>query len=1233
MAYKEASDAIYRTILPLALSSSDAILGPYPTCPAGKDGYEDELRSFTGAAGGPHLLPWEIFTRPPYDLSPQSSTLYPQPLSLSATLLSRNICVLSRLIAHVPAPACCSELETPVVKISVADRSLQFVLDLSNSFKNTLATITDVRIKGLASVHRRSCCVVASSVALIGLKLISQGSHPPLSAHACEQIVAVANSVLDQTNDVLLSRSASELFAYAGCLSGSDSWRHSVHSGLINELARESKHTLQIPAVALALGSLHKKTGGISMRSLFTPAFDSLLSSCESALVQIRGPYNLNSKDLLPIIKGLSWSLHSLNLLASSSSSCFTSNHVDKAISLCCHIMVSGIDAKSCSSTLSSEEFMLGQHVSRLANALIAALGPEFILGSNPYRWTRAILAGEMNSLGGIESLVKSWAGKRDDSTHLSDPIMSRAATAYGLEAVGFVQQLSLFSPLALSRSASNRHLPLLRQAILSPLPGLRRAGVTTLRTLAERELAESKAGVSPLIGSHSLVAEEMELELIHAFDSEDDNQSSSQIQQALLALMKARPNSCEARNRWMGLLASVALAQDHAAALPSNHQSAHVDKDKDEEGVETSESRQQPTSPPPAPSRPLSSLRLSTRLMAAKMICLLLSSDHHNLDPSPHSTADFIHQLIDIGFKAATGPTLALRPIGIELLRQVVLKYSKFPDPLFPEGHLLTQFQAQIVSALRSSLTTSSLSPISTTTRTFDPNPLISAAGMSLATTFLESQICSSDIIVMRRLMDLLCSPLQQWSQGNVPGAELELKYGEWVGIEYRVGLLRAHAQCFHLSLSSEVVQTAQAPFKLLLRDLWTSLVVDTTLLSSPPDHPEGSFPGYKSQLIIEPKALACLSSIPSLAPLVRRKGSKGGVDPDQDEADRGDDSNDTASLGVTPSIPQSALDSYHDAFPDTLKSLSLLIVESTSVNDLETEIDHSAWFRALSSSFYSLGDVCICLKRSLQGDYSSSRHKLGSSFFQAGRAANGLQGKTRATAEMTEGQIKRLTCLLTAIDRLLSLEGLLQSAPVWASVQPVCLQACDWVVSVINCLTPFLSSLDHSTHSHFLSSLLSPLQASADILRHIAQGCSPRSFDDPVMIDGLLRALVAMADHIFYRSYSPLLTSSVLDAALSLVKTSGPQPTFHLPSLLCLGLKPLLGLEEGFTADPKVIEVATSYLSSAVISAHERSMTDNVQLTEDESEAVDNTIAAVVIEMVDLVTRIKSNNNNVVM
>ncbi|KAJ9521869.1 hypothetical protein QJQ45_024737, partial [Haematococcus lacustris] len=185
-------------------------------------------------------------------------------------------------------------------------------------------------------------------------------------------------------------------------------------------------------------------------------------------------------------------------------------------------------------------------------------------------------------------------------------------------------------------------------------------------------------------------------------------------------------------------------------------------------------------------------------------------------------STLHQLQRLVEVGYKLATGPLEALRPAGVQLLDQLVQGFSQVEDPLMPGARLLEQYQAQLVSALRTALAPGSA-------------PTLLTAGWRLSTCFLASGLTAGDGVVLRRLLELLVSPLASW---HALGAEQQ--YGEWVGLQQRVALLEAHAQCTLLqwrgsdAQAAAIIGQAQRPHRLLLHSLWAALLQDWVVLST---------------------------------------------------------------------------------------------------------------------------------------------------------------------------------------------------------------------------------------------------------------------------------------------------------------------------------------------------------------------------------------------------------------
>jgi hypothetical protein len=97
-------------------------------------------------------------------------------------------------------------------------------------------------------------------------------------------------------------------------------------------------------------------------------------------------------------------------------------------------------------------------------------------------------------------------------------------------------------------------------------------------------------------------------------------------------------------------------------------------------------------------------------------------------------------------------------------------------PDPELPGHLLLEQYQAQLVSAIRTALDASS-------------GPILLEAGLQLATKILTSGMISGDQIAVKRIFSLISRPLDEFKDLYYPS------FAEWVSCKIKIRLLTAHA------------------------------------------------------------------------------------------------------------------------------------------------------------------------------------------------------------------------------------------------------------------------------------------------------------------------------------------------------------------------------------------------------------------------------------------------------
>lgn len=818
------------TLRPM-LHMQDVMLGPWLP---GPEVLEDELRAFCGRAGGPLPPVWELgltFTRG----FPRRSLLgtkihagtqwearlrvrggpYRQSQGLTARLVEVQLWVLGKLMA-------------------VLGPSYQgMVLD---ALMNAVKSREPVVKKDKEQVRSRPCVSVAVCIAaLAGLgPLARKGRTSGGGGEAiAEKVLQLVALVLEDTyGEVVLLRAAAEMVAAACCLT-SDGFTLAQVRTLCAELAESIDHNGDLDtraALILAVGCIYRAKGAICLQPM-------IMSSVEQVIAAASRPAG----------RVHLWALHSLVLMANAAGLPYTA-HVRTCLQIAQELVVSSF----------GDHPLVKPAAARLANATVAVLGPEFKLGSACYRMCKMLVT-DITPEGSITDSAR-------------DGPWSVEMTWAALENVLFAQQIILFAPRAVP---AKKHIPLLQATLSSKRGALRRVAAATLRHLAERD-------------AQSVLSQQVEGSLFMALDCEGDYQIAGQLQATLVTLMKSgvRDNP----GYWLRLLGEVALAtsrgggqgymEDVAGALQADT------ADDDDAGPPSVPQTSAPSMtnglghPGSAKKKgAMTTPRLRTRLFAAE--CLLqifasVGSDPRHRDPrarnppasaagSRRNTAepigpmrsssmevggvagspilvasldpgmdatcsggedflvDHLQSLIDLGFKLSTGDMEALRPAGVLLLREVIAFFGDVADPEVAGSNVLEQYQAQFVSVLRTALAPGGA-------------PMLSVSGGSLSTMFLETGLAAGDAVVMRRLIDLLVAPLAQWTQLSYA------MYAEWVGVQARLALLQAHAQCACIAQNGgdevcvRLVQQSQAPFKEVLLVLWIALLQDYAVLFSQP-------------------------------------------------------------------------------------------------------------------------------------------------------------------------------------------------------------------------------------------------------------------------------------------------------------------------------------------------------------------------------------------------------------
>ncbi|KAL2632357.1 hypothetical protein R1flu_017043 [Riccia fluitans] len=511
---------------------------------------------------------------------------------------------------------------------------------------------------------------------------------------------------------------------------GSDIFAARLTRSLVSETVSTSNLTLK-SSLALALGCVHRSVGGMSLSALVPPTVQALCALAKDPNENLHG-----------------WALHALWLTADAAGLSYVP-HVQATLSLAMEVLL-------------SEEHVapeLGQRIGRLVNAVVAVLGPELAPGSSLFSRCKALVA----------------------------EISTENEPAAQLECVLFTQQLALFAPRAVPVHA---HVQTLRPTLTSRQPSLRQAAASTLRHLSERD---------PV----SMVEERIEEDLFAMLDNETDESIIKIVRSTLQRLLEAACPSFP--SRWLNLCRNVVLAASTTKTaaggglqevdVPQNDV-LHEDLGEDNEGMiadrpstglsgagSRSDVKVKDTDQLP---------RYKTRVFAAECLCRLpvivgVEPAHFDLalvrrlqKSGQRSGSDWLvlhlRELVTVAYQVATGTMESVRPMGVELLDTVLYKFGETADPEF-EGHLLLeQYQAQLVSAVRTAL---------------DPSagPLLLAAGSRLAARIITSGGASGDRALLQRMVNLLIQPVLKWED------IVNLNYAEWVGCKVQVSLLAAHA------------------------------------------------------------------------------------------------------------------------------------------------------------------------------------------------------------------------------------------------------------------------------------------------------------------------------------------------------------------------------------------------------------------------------------------------------
>lgn len=481
-------------------------------------------------------------------------------------------------------------------------------------------------------------------------------------------------------------------------------------------------------SIAFALGCIHRSAGGMALSSLVPVTVNSISFLAKSSMTSLQ-----------------IWSLHGLLLTIEAAGLSYVS-HVQATLALAMDILLSE----------ESGRVDLQQGVGRLINAIVAVIGPELSPDSIFFSRVKSVVA----------------------------EISSNQETATLLESVRFTQQLVLFAPQAVT---VHSHVQALLPTLSSRQPTLRHLALSTLRHLIEKDPA-------------SISGKQIENALFHMLDEETDTEIMNVARTTIKRLLYASCSSCP--SHWLSICRNLILSSSWRDAGGNNLQNDSSSNPSGEAGfsfgdeenmVSTSQNAQ--TEVYPLDYLNVNStidkpIRYRTRVFAAECLSHLpgaVGNDpaHFDLSIAREKHADaaagnwlvlHLQDLISVAYQISTIQFENMRSIGVTILCTIVDKFEMITDPELPGRLLLEQYQAQLLSAVRTAL-----DPLS--------GPILLEAGLQLAKKVLTSGVISEDQAAVRRIFSMISRPLNEFNNLYYPS------FAEWASCKIKIRLLAAHA------------------------------------------------------------------------------------------------------------------------------------------------------------------------------------------------------------------------------------------------------------------------------------------------------------------------------------------------------------------------------------------------------------------------------------------------------
>ncbi|XP_078133588.1 HEAT repeat-containing protein 5A isoform X2 [Sander vitreus] len=503
---------------------------------------------------------------------------------------------------------------------------------------------------------------------------------------------------------------------------------------------------------ALALGALHRYTGGIS-----SPQH---LSTCLGVL------FTLSQDSTSPEVQA--WSLHSLSLVVDLSGGLYRA-HAEPSFTLVLRLLLAAPPTHP----------EVHQSLGRCLHALITCLGPD--------------LQGEGAAVSSLRSSCLVGCGVMQDSP---DALVQARA-------VSCLQQLHMFSPphVNLAKLVPALCEILLDYSLLAHLCSsylcLRRALVACLRQLVQREALEVSQHAVTLVKELprrdntqlDVTIKEVGLEgaLFTLLDRESDPGLRRDIQETLVHMMASSATSGKL-GHWLKLCKDVLSATtDCLAPVEARQDDEEADGARDDDSS-AFKARSEAGGP-------FTALRWATRRFAVQCVCRIIaqceSADPAHFDMALaqerrlHESTDFLvlhlGDLVRMAFMAATDHSDQLRLAGLQTLLDIIRRFSAIPEPEFPGHVILEQYQANVGAALRPAFTA-------------DAPPDVTAKACQVCSAWIASGVVS-DLRDLRRVHQLLASSLAKVQAGRDTCSQL---YNEATATMETLAVLKAWAEVY---------------------------------------------------------------------------------------------------------------------------------------------------------------------------------------------------------------------------------------------------------------------------------------------------------------------------------------------------------------------------------------------------------------------------------------------------